>query len=303
FTSSGDILARLVGDAGSLSRPEGDSPQILADFITNLVSAAGLELAHLDSVNLGVAGITNDDAREQLFKELDRLRLSDRIMVASDVEAAYEVVWGADPGVLACVGTGAICWARGTDGSTYRSSGLGPGVGGDPGSGYWLGRNVMVQLMMNENAEDDHLAQVRQEVISYYGARTFEQAAAIAGDSAHQITRVAGMAEMVCRLAAEGNELALSLVQEGTQALSDDLLGLIDEAGLRRDDMTIGIHGSIIVKSEVFIDLLGRALSYDFKSIKWKQPEFDPVFGAAFIAAGLNDFAINRTSLKANLNG
>ncbi|MEE9465780.1 MAG: BadF/BadG/BcrA/BcrD ATPase family protein, partial [Candidatus Neomarinimicrobiota bacterium] len=140
FTSDGAILKYREIAGTSLSRPAGDSPQRLGTFLQELATAVDMSLADIQSINVGVAGVTNLDARERLFKELDRLHLGERAMVTSDVEAAYEVCWGDRPGVVVCVGTGAICWARDSDGQTHRASGRGPAAGGDPGSGYWLGR-------------------------------------------------------------------------------------------------------------------------------------------------------------------
>ncbi|GAH40536.1 unnamed protein product [marine sediment metagenome] len=136
FTGTGEERHYQETEATSLSRSGADVPEILGGFIQELVTQAGLGLEDVGLVNVGVAGISDLDARERLFRELDRLGLSDRAIVTSDVEAAYEVVWGDAPGVLVCVGTGAIGWARDEQGNTYRASGRGAQLGGDPGSGY-----------------------------------------------------------------------------------------------------------------------------------------------------------------------
>ncbi|GAH73300.1 unnamed protein product, partial [marine sediment metagenome] len=112
FTETGEVRHYQETEATSLSRSDADAPEILSGFIQELATQAGLGLEDVGLVNVGVAGVSNLDAHDRLFRELDRLGLSDRAIVTSDVEAAYEVVWEDAPGVLVCVGTGAIGWAR-----------------------------------------------------------------------------------------------------------------------------------------------------------------------------------------------
>ncbi|MBA7628486.1 MAG: hypothetical protein GH143_05110 [Calditrichaeota bacterium] len=307
FTEAGDVRHYLETEATSLSRSDADAPKILGGFIQALATQAGLGLEDVNLVNVGVAGVSNLDARDRLFRELDRLQLSDRAIVTSDVEAAYEAVWGDAPGVLVCVGTGAIGWARDDQGNTYRASGRGPRLGGDPGSGYWMGKTAMVHLIMsegslagNEEVEDEDLDVLRCRVMETYDAESLEEAARIAGEAEDMVTMTARLGRVICQLAEEGNDVALTILQEGTQGLADDLLQMIDEAGLRSEKMTIGINGSIIINSTSYRWILASALSYDLPDITWLPPEIDPAFGAGIIAARLNHIAIDRDSLKKN---
>jgi len=310
FTEAGDVRHYQETEATSLSRPDADSPMILGRFIEELATQAGLGLEEVGMVNVGMAGVSNLDARDRLFRELDRLQLSDRAIVTSDVEAAYEVVWGDAPGVLVCVGTGAIGWARDNQGDTYRASGRGPQLGGDPGSGYWMGKTAMVHLIMsegslagNEEAEDEDLDVLRRRVMETYDAESLEEAARIAGEAEDMVTMTARLGRVICQLAEEDNDVALTILQEGTQGLADDLLQMIDEAGLRSEKMTIGINGSIIINSASYRRILASALNYDLPDIAWRSPEIDPVFGAGLIAARLNDITIDRDTLIKNWSG
>ena len=140
FNDQGNSLGYAETTGSSLAVRGINSPQVISEFLTQLTTDAHIALDDIQSINLGLAGVSNLDGRERLFKELDRLRLSDRVMLASDVEAAYEVCWADKPGILLCVGTGAIVLGKDDAGQSHRASGLGPDLGGDPGSGYWMGR-------------------------------------------------------------------------------------------------------------------------------------------------------------------
>lgn len=300
FTEQGEVLHYQETEASSLSRPDKDTVPLLGSFIQELADQTGHGLENVSLVNIGVAGVTNLNARERLFKELDRLRLTDRTLVTSDVEAAYETVWGDKPGVLVCVGTGAIGWARDEDGNSYRASGRGPQLGGDPGSGFWMGKSAMVSLIMNEAAEGEDLDELREKVLVTYNAASIEEAARTAGEAEDMVSRTALLGGVICELAAAGNDIALGILQEGTQGLADDLLEMIDTAGLRSEKMTWGMNGSIVVKNPIFRESLADAMSFDIPEIAWQEPWIDPAFGAGLIGARLNHIHIDLESLIAN---
>ena len=300
FTEGGAVSVHRETEATSLSRADADAPQLLGWFVAELADQSGLGIEGVDLVNVGVAGVSNQDARERLLKELDALGVSDRSLVTSDVEAAYETVWGKGPGVLVCVGTGAIGWARDSAGQTFHASGRGPQLGGDPGGGYWLGKQAMVQLIMNERASDEQLDELRDRITAASGADSFDEAARLMGAAENMVAATALLGKTVCALAEEGNEAALAMVQEGTRSLADDLLAMIEEAGLRQDSMVIGMHGAVIENSPLYRQLLAESLCYDVPAIEWRAPEIDPVFGAGLMACRLHEVEVDLAALKHN---
>ncbi|MEE9162555.1 MAG: BadF/BadG/BcrA/BcrD ATPase family protein [Candidatus Neomarinimicrobiota bacterium] len=300
FTEGGEVRLMLETEATSLSRADADTPRLLSSFIEELASQAGLALEQIELVNVGVAGVSGEEPRERLFKELDRLGVADRAIITSDVESAYEAFWGEAPGVLVCVGTGAIGWARDADGSTHRASGRGPQLGGDPGSGFWLGKQAMVRLITSEGSQDPQLEDFAQRIAAAANAETLEEAARFIGEAPDMIAATASLGGPVCELAEEANDVALAILQEGTQHLGDELLALVDAAGLREDSMGIGMNGGIIAHNPIFRKLLAEAMSYNIPRIEWLPMELDPVFGAGLIAARLNGIVVDLDALKQN---
>ena len=88
---------------------------------------------------LGVAsrGIWTRGERQALARRLRRF--APRVVVISDVEAAYLAALGAVPGVLLLAGTGSIALGRDRRGRFVRAGGLGPLLG-DDGSAFAIGR-------------------------------------------------------------------------------------------------------------------------------------------------------------------
>jgi N-acetylglucosamine kinase-like BadF-type ATPase len=96
-------------------------------------------LSRGDLAALGVAsrGIWTRGERRALARRLRRF--APRVLVISDVEAAYLAALGAVPGVLLLAGTGSIALGRDRRGRFARAGGLGPLLG-DDGSAFSIGR-------------------------------------------------------------------------------------------------------------------------------------------------------------------
>jgi hypothetical protein len=96
-------------------------------------------LSRRDVAALGVAsrGIWTAGERRALARRLRRF--APRVVVISDVEAAYLGALGATAGVLLLAGTGSIALGRDRGGRFTRAGGLGPLLG-DDGSAFAIGR-------------------------------------------------------------------------------------------------------------------------------------------------------------------
>ena len=97
------------------------------------------QLSRRDVAALGVAsrGIWTAGERRALARRLRRF--APRVVVISDVEAAYLSALGATAGVLLLAGTGSIALGRDRGGRFTRAGGLGPLLG-DDGSAFAIGR-------------------------------------------------------------------------------------------------------------------------------------------------------------------
>ena len=86
---------------------------------------------------------------EDLMK-LDNIKLSQRTIIMNDAEAAFNLCCPGDFGILVTVGTGIICMSRNSEGKSIRQAGQGHDQG-DIGSGYWIGKQVLNNLILNES--------------------------------------------------------------------------------------------------------------------------------------------------------
>jgi len=153
-------------------------------------------LSRRDLATLGVAsrGVWTRTERQAVARRLRRF--APRVVVISDVEAAYLAALGPNPGVLLLAGTGSIALGRDRAGRWRRAGGLGPLLG-DDGSAFSVGR-----------------AWLRSDSIPPSRARRL----ATAPDA---VARIAALAPSVLRRARRGDRAAGRIVRGAQHALAD----------------------------------------------------------------------------------
>ncbi|HEX6082037.1 MAG TPA: BadF/BadG/BcrA/BcrD ATPase family protein [Methylomirabilota bacterium] len=159
--------------------------------------------ANLGALGVASRGIWTAGERAALARRLRRL--APRVVVISDVEAAYLAALGDAPGVLLLAGTGSIALGRDRRGRFTRAGGLGPLIG-DDGSAFAIGRAWLRVAAVPP-------ARLRRIVT--------------APDA---VARVAGHARAVLRRARRGDRAARAVVREAQAALAD----LVARAAPRR---------------------------------------------------------------------
>jgi glucosamine kinase len=105
--------------------------------IERAAGQAGVDLADVQRVCLGLAGVSAPSTREWAETTLRTLTPGE-IIVSGDEAIALDAAFGDGPGVLVIAGTGSHVVGRCTDNSHVSAGGWGPLLG-DEGSGTWIG--------------------------------------------------------------------------------------------------------------------------------------------------------------------
>ena len=208
-------------------------------------------LSRGDLAALGVAsrGIWTRGERRALARRLRRF--APRVLVISDVEAAYLAALGAVPGVLLLAGTGSIALGRDRRGRFARAGGLGPLLG-DDGSAFSLGRAW------------------RRDAVPAARARRIVTAP-------DAVARVAALAPGVLRRARRGDRTARRIERDAQEALA--ALAARTARTLRlRPPITLswagGLLGNAAFRGGVWRHLRGRGLRV--RPVRPKAPAASP---------------------------
>ena len=292
FTQSGDTITTAFEKGSNLEIFGETAANRLHKVINALCNNANIPLDLVDAIGLGLAGASDKDGRDLVFKMLDGLKLSQRALIANDAEAAYEVNCPGDFGILVTVGTGVICLSRNENGETVRTAGKGHEQG-DMGSGYWIGKQALVNLSLNETSVigDHDLEEIMTIFLEHLDEKEFQTAIENLNENEDAVFIIAGMAESIIGLAGRGNEIALSVVQEATHNVAKYILTLADKLEYNENKIVLAGNGSVI-RNDFFRKALNEELRFNFPEIKWTFSSISPAYGAGILAARLYDVKV-----------
>ena len=274
----------------------------IKNSIESLCKQQKLEINDIEAVGIGLAGASNEDGRDRVFRMLDSIRLSNRSIIMSDAEAAYEVNCPMGKGILVSVGTGVICMSKDDGGNVIRTGGLGHDV--DSGSGFWIGKEAMLKVAISENAEfaDQDLFAISNLVARQFSGKSFNNAVEKVMGTSESIREIASLCKPICKLAEENNDVALGIIQEATLEVSELIVQLTAEVGfnLKTNPFIIAGNGSVM-KNPLYRNLLRDALKFEIPYLNWVFSELSPAYGAGLIATRFRNIPLSIVAITEHL--
>ena len=289
FTSEGETIASIIEKGSNISVNGEVAATRINDVINNLCSAADIPLEYVDAIGLGLAGSSSQDGRDMVFGMLDNIKLSQRTIIMNDDEAAFILGCPGDFGILVTVGTGVNCMSRNTEGKTIRMAGKGHDHG-DMGSGYWIGKQALLNLTLNETSVlgDKDLEDIMSVFLNHVDEEEYQTAMENLNENVDAVSIIAGITKAIIGLAEKGNEVALSVLQEATHAVSEYIITLTDELHYNENNIVLSGNGSVI-RNNFFRNSVNDELRFNFPDIKWTFSSISPAYGAGILAAKIYD--------------
>ena len=289
----GETLSTFTLNSGTNLSVYGETAaERIVNVISKLSTLSNIPFDSIDAVGLGLAGASSNDGRDEVFKKMDALNLSKRTLIANDAETAYLINCPTDRGVLVTVGTGIICIAKNNDGKIIRTAGQGHDKG-DIGSGFWIGKQIISNLALNETSVmgDAYLEELMDLFLQTMDSKNFNSAVEKVYEHDEQVKMIAELAKPLIECAGNGNEIALSILQEATHSVANYIKHINDELNYSSSDLVLAGNGSII-KNDKFRKSVNDELCFDYSDIKWTFSKISSAYGSAMMAASLYDVNI-----------
>lgn len=216
---------------------------------------ANLTLPEVSAICVGMSGVERPKDESQVRRILDRFNLTKNIIVTSDahivLEAGCNLENYSDPayGVAVLAGENGLAFAKGRDGRTARAGGWGYLLG-EEGSAYWLGLQAVKALLRAADGRGEATAlaamvehewkipanrpdTLAQRVYSLLaGLGTGGNKAQLEESQETYKRTLAGLAPLVERAAANGDEVASAIVDEAAAYLAEAANAALDRTGL-----------------------------------------------------------------------
>ena len=302
FNQSGQPLVKLKTNGTNLYIYKHNAIKSITTLIINLSEKIGIDYSEISAFGFGLSGVSDLHSRDLLLNELDKMNISSKSIVLSDTESAYQLLCPTGQGMLLSIGTGIVCMGRNKNGKSFKVAGRGYDQG-DIGSGYWIGKKTINKILLNQEilSVDNDLKEIFdciKKKLQIQNINLLEDAFNEEGDIVY---KTASLAKDIIDLASKGNDVALSIIQEGTRYVSEYIIYLIDEMGYDKNKVIIAGHGSII-KNNFYRKLLNDALEFDIGKIHWIFSDISCAFSSGIISAKCRKINISINNIVNHLN-
>ena len=302
FTTDGNTLAKLIVEGTNLYVYKENSVKSLIKLIDALLEKANINYSDISALGFGLSGVSDLSMRDFLLRELDKLSIGDRSLVVSDIETAYQMLCPKGHGILVSIGTGIVCMGRNEDGRSIKVAGKGYDKG-DIGSGYWIGKKTINYILLNQSSLeiDNDMKEIFDLVKKMFNISNINLLNEVFEDDGDVVYKTASLAKGIIKLASDGNDIALAILQEATTNVSEYIIYLIDEIGYEKNNIMISGHGSII-KNDFYRKLLNDALRFDLNNIHWVLSDISTAYIAGVLSAKCRNIKISINDVVKYIN-
>jgi len=244
---SGQILARTRSGPSNPTRVglEGAFAALI-EAAENALAASGVLAADILSINGGIAGIgaarAHPDFTRKLTLKFPNARVSLNTDLSMVLAATQEI-----PSVVVIAGTGSAVIGRNSPDNLSREGGWGP-ILGDPGSAYDIGRKAVV-LSLRHWLQGQNCP-LGNEILNLFHCNWVELQDQIRASADSVFPRVF---PIVAKAANEGDSSARALLQSAAEEISQLLVSVIENLGLREKFFFLAKTGGVFGRS-VFFD-------------------------------------------------
>lgn len=248
--------------------------------VEGAAAQAGIELP-VEVLWAGLAGAGATAPRAAVTRALRGFDLAERLVVGTDVEAAFHDAFPGGAGVMLIAGTGSIAWARNAEGREFRVGGWGRSLG-DEGSGYRIGLEGLSWLTRAEDGRARPTV-LRETLLPLCDASSVDEV--VAWVEAASKGDVAALAPAVIECAEGGDEAAKAIVDAAIDALGEHLEAVLVAKGAAerdRSSIEVALWGGLVAPGGPLEGRMSERLRAMGFAVAAR--EIDPPMGAARLA-------------------
>lgn len=191
--------------------------RVMRECLSHAAAHAGIEPVdgrwHFESACLGMSGGPHD--KTELLGELIR---APHLQVTHDAMIALAGATAGEPGIVVISGTGSIAFGRNARGETARTGGWGY-IFGDEGSGFDIARQALRAILREHEGWGSRTA-LTPELLAATDAVDANQLLHLFYTSEWPRSRVATLAQVVDRVAEEGDPIARAILEQAGHQLA-----------------------------------------------------------------------------------
>lgn len=285
----GDLTVLGRGEAGPSnvsSAPVADAAAAVRAAVEAAAAAAGVDVASISRIAVGLAGAESDATRAKAQRALAEAFGGDRVLLTTDARialagAADDPVEGA--AVVVIAGTGAIAFGRDGAGAHARAGGFGWLIG-DEGSGAWIARRGLAAAARELDGRGRPTA-IGAMLFETSGIRTAADLVAAVQRPGATPGDLAAFVPAVLRAARRGDAVALGILAEAADELALAAGSVIGQLGLAAAEFPVAASGGVFVgAAELLLDRFAAGVARVAPRARVSMAERPPEIGAIRLA-------------------
>lgn len=278
----GDGEGKIVAwaSAGPCNHVSGDEARakflrVMRECISQAADRAGVDDRRFKAAGFGMSGGPADKA--SLLRELIE---AEHWIITHDAAIALAGATAGEPGIVAIAGTGSIVFGQNTRGETARAGGWGY-LFGDEGSAFDIAKQAIRAVMREHEG---------------WGGKTILTPALIestaapgAGEMLHLFytpawprQRVAELAQLVDRIAEEGDPTAVSILQNAARELALHIGSVRRQLWSDQESTRVSWAGGVF-RSRILLERFRTLISLEANNT-CEPPKHGPAVGALILA-------------------
>ena len=301
FNEKGKTINKSSVAGTSLSLHGELSISRLIRLINFLCDQSNLSLNDVSAIGIGLAGVSDLNQKDMLLKKIEQLNILDKTKIYSDAEIAFNLMCPGDIGLLVCIGTGIICFGKESEGKKHIVAG--EGHKDDIGSGYWLGHQAVKRTLLNQHLinDDKDLHDLYKIILKNTNSSDFSNLSEIFLNDKDSVSIIASIAKDLIYTAENGNDIALSILQEGSYQVGEYILHMLEKLKRDKKNVIISGHGSVL-KNLFYRKLINQSLEFEISNLQWLFSDISPAYSAGIMSAKHNNIDISIEKIVENLN-
>lgn len=246
------------GSCNYHSMDAGETTQVLTDLFTSLIKNQPLQV---NCVVLGLAGLDTQQDQATLTLIVKKALIAaqitaDKVYLCNDAILTLKGSVGHNHGVLIVAGTGSIACGVTIDGREVRVGGWGYRVG-DEGSGYSIGKAAITHILRSHDGREQPSG-ITAAVLKRMSFADETQLVHWIYSSQFSIARMAGLAPIIVKLAEEGDQQGIKIIQWACQELEVMVVTVVEKLGLAKEKFSLVLSGGVLKSSLVHRQVIER---------------------------------------------
>lgn len=271
--------------------------QVLGEMVLRALNKTGAVPSDCLSLCMGATGAGRKTEKEKIKEIFKTLGFECQITITDDATIALYGGLGGKAGIMVISGTGSICLGRNNEGRIYRCGGWGHIIG-DEGSGYDIGRNILISIMRGFDGREPQSAMTPmvlkhlsldnpEELVEYVYRR---------GISKKEIAALAVFADAGCEVK---DAAAMKIIERSAEEIHCAVVTVINKLGFT-GKVEVCVGGGVLTKSKFLRESFTRLLNQSHPDAQVITMRKDAAWGAVYMAMELAGILKNAQGGKEN---